>query len=102
MALQWIILGAVLNPTAILPYSVAVGGALGFIAASVVSIRNIRKKMYERAMARIRKTLNKVMNQVTPVAHSLKGIASTMNQAKENITAGTHGDGDGDDDDDGV
>ena len=44
MALQWIILGAVLNPTSILPYSVAVGGAVGFLAASIHSIKRIRRR----------------------------------------------------------
>ena len=44
MALQWIILGAVLNPTSILPYSVAVGGAVGFVAASIHSIKSIRRR----------------------------------------------------------
>eukprot|EP00947_MAST-08B_sp_MAST-8B-sp1_P001317 g1317.t1 len=64
MVLEWVILGAVLNPTAILPMSVAVAGSVGFVALSVHKARRLRRRMYKTAADRIRGSLSTVMNQI--------------------------------------
>ena len=63
-----VILGAVLNPTAILPYSVAVAGSLGFLVVTVQKIKVLRKTMHDKAVAAIRKQLETCMNSTKTLA----------------------------------
>eukprot|EP00946_MAST-07B_sp_MAST-7B-sp1_P000037 g37.t1 len=56
-ALLWIILGAVLNPVSILPYSVAIAGAATFVTTKTRSAmrmrRNIRQKMEKQIRGKL-------------------------------------------------